>query len=482
MKRFISIVIILCAAFLRLWRLPEFAMFLADQGRDAVIARRIITFEHFPAIGPPSSIGQVYLGPFFYYLIAPFLIPLRFDPVGLAYGVAILSIVGLITAFIMLEKTVNFETAIVFLILATFSFNLISFNRFSWNPNLLPFASFMTMYFLYKTIYSKKNNLWYGLLFGAFFGFSFQLHHLAALMAVPIGLIFLYYLAQQKKKRISHVISIGVSLIGFLIISFPLILFDLKHDFINFRNLNSLFTKQNIVAGGSPLTRLLETNQAFWNIALQISLPAIPLFLLSLVIIGLLIFFIRKNKVHPLIVINALNAFSFIYCFSLLSSGRFPHYFGVAYLSMYAVMGYFASFLLKKPVTIVILSFLIVGFLFVNASQYYFIAGPPSDQIKRAEQIANSITPHMSGKLFNLATYPIEFTSEETYIYFLEAQGYHVADRGVSQVTDQMFVLCDRGPCDILHTGSWNINMFGKAKIDTMWEVEGIKIYRLVHE
>lgn len=456
-------------------------MFLADQGRDAIIAGRIITFEHFPAIGPPSSIGQVYLGPFFYYLIAPFLIPFRFDPVGLAYGVAILSITGLVTAFIVLKKTVSFQAGILFLILATFSYNLVSFNRFSWNPNLLPFASFMTMYFLYKTVSSKKYIRWYGLLFGIFFGISFQLHHLAALMAVPIGLVFLYYLIVHKKNRLLHFVSVGVSFIGFLVISFPLILFDLKHDFINFRNLDSLFTQQNIVAGGSFITRLLETNQAFWNTSLQINLPAIPLFLMSLAIIGVLIYLFKQKKIHPLITINALNAFTFIYCFSFLSSGRFPHYFGVAYLSMYAVMGYLASFLLKKPLTIIILSLLIGGFLISNASQYYFIMGPPSDQIKRAKHIANSIIPHMDNGSFNFATYPIEFTSEETYIYFLEVQGFHVANRGIGEVTNQMFVLCDRGPCDILNTKSWNIDMFGKAKIDTTWKIDGIRIFKLSH-
>ena len=66
--------IILAAAFLRLYRLDEFVTFLGDQGRDAIIIKRILTLEHFPAIGAPSSVGQVYLGPFYYYLMAPFLL------------------------------------------------------------------------------------------------------------------------------------------------------------------------------------------------------------------------------------------------------------------------------------------------------------------------------------------------------------------------------------------------------------------------
>ena len=70
------------AVFLRFYRLEELATFLGDQGRDAIILKRIIAFEHFPAIGAPSSLGQIYLGPFYYYLTAPFLLLFNFNPVG----------------------------------------------------------------------------------------------------------------------------------------------------------------------------------------------------------------------------------------------------------------------------------------------------------------------------------------------------------------------------------------------------------------
>src|SRR3989344_2321104 len=91
--------ILLPVVFLRFFKLAEFAMFLGDQGRDAIIIKRIITLEHFPAIGPPSSLGQIYLGPFYYYLIAPFLFLSRFNPVGPALGVALISIIGIIISY-----------------------------------------------------------------------------------------------------------------------------------------------------------------------------------------------------------------------------------------------------------------------------------------------------------------------------------------------------------------------------------------------
>ena len=67
-----------CGIFLRFYRFSDFATFLGDQGRDAIIIKRMLTFEHLPAIGAPTSVGQVYLGPFYYYFIAPWLLLFKF--------------------------------------------------------------------------------------------------------------------------------------------------------------------------------------------------------------------------------------------------------------------------------------------------------------------------------------------------------------------------------------------------------------------
>ena len=155
-KHKVITLIILCAAFLRMWRLGDFAMFLADQGRDAIIIKRIVMLEHFPLIGPPSSIGQVYLGPFFYYLVAPFLFLFGLNPVGLAFGVSLLSIVGIVIGYFVVQKALNEKIALVFLVLSAFSYQLIWMARFSWNPNLLPVFAFFTLYFLYKALETKR--------------------------------------------------------------------------------------------------------------------------------------------------------------------------------------------------------------------------------------------------------------------------------------------------------------------------------------
>lgn len=477
-NRFVTL-IILCAVFLRMWRLGDFAMFLADQGRDAVIIKRIVMLEHFPLIGPPSSIGQVYLGPFFYYLVSPFLLLFALNPVGLVFGVSLLSLVGIVLGYFVVRKILKESAALVFLILSVFSYHLIWAARFSWNPNLLPVFAFFTLYFLYKALETKKAV--YSILYGAFFAFSFQLHHLAAFLGAPIAITFIYKFITEKKK-IPLLLSPFIAVTSFLLISSPLILFDFKHDFLNAKNLISLFTQQNVVAGGSPLSRLLETNHAFFAAVLQRQYPTQISALLSGVIVALMIFiWIRKGK-SLFVFIHAMNVITFMYLFSLLSSARHPHYYGSIYLSFFVLCAYLFGSIPKKAYTAVLLGFIISLYIAFNAKQYSFLTGPSNNQIVYAERIAESIAPHIDNKPFNFATYPIEFTSEDTFLYFLEKQGLRAANREGKEVTDQMYVLCDREPCRILDSHSWNIEMFGKAKIDTMWEVSGVKIYRLIHE
>src|SRR3989344_7457131 len=67
---FIFIGIILLAAFFRFYRLPEYMTFLGDEGRDALMIRRILVEHDLPLIGPTTSIGNIYLGPLYYYMMA----------------------------------------------------------------------------------------------------------------------------------------------------------------------------------------------------------------------------------------------------------------------------------------------------------------------------------------------------------------------------------------------------------------------------
>lgn len=198
--------LLLAGAFLRFYKLQEFTIFLSDQGRDALIVKDIVTLTHLPLIGAPTSIGQVFLGPAYYYLIAPFLPLFNFNPVGLSYGVAVYSLLGAIACYAVIKREINIAVALLFSVLVLFSSVQLELSRFSWNPNLLPISSFFALYFLFKLFNSPK--VLYGALFGFFLGLSLQFHYLALLMGPAIAVFYGVFYVQNsgslKKNTQGH--------------------------------------------------------------------------------------------------------------------------------------------------------------------------------------------------------------------------------------------------------------------------------------
>lgn len=479
-KNILLILLIITGAFLRLYNLQQYATFLSDQGRDAIVIKRIVTFEHFPAIGAPTSIGQVYLGPFYYYLVSPFLLLFNFQPVGLAFAVALISIIGCLASYFIIKYLIDKKTALFFVFLLSFSSINIELSRYSWNPNLLPLFSFLTLFFFYKTLVEKR--YLYPILFGSFFSFSIQFHYLAVFLVFPIIVIFgVHFLSQSSKT--TQVKRILTAFVAFLLFSSPLIFFDLRHQFLNSKNFIKLFTETKIVDQSSFLSRIMETNQSFINHTFKINLaPTIAFFILVLIIFACIKYLSNKKSNHLFLTLNLLNIIFYIFVFARLNSPRHAHYYGAIFYSLFLIIAY----LLTKLQTNKILKYLFLPiflfvYVFLNAKNYYFMADRNTSQIEYSKKIACSLEKEINNRPFNIATWPVVFT-EDNFLYFLELHGLRPADRKTLDVTNQMFVLCSQEPCQVLNSPSWNINMFGKAKIAKIWKVEDIKIYKLVHE
>jgi len=91
-KNNIIILIILgVASFLRLYRIQDYLTFLGDEGRDVLVAYNIL-HGHLTLLGPTSSVGGFFLGPIYYYFMAPFLLLFNYNPVGPAVMVALFGI------------------------------------------------------------------------------------------------------------------------------------------------------------------------------------------------------------------------------------------------------------------------------------------------------------------------------------------------------------------------------------------------------
>ena len=132
-KNWLLILIILLAAFLRLYRIGDYMEFLGDQGRDVLIIRDFLKNGNLFFIGPQTSVGNMYLGPFFYYLITPSLLLSNFNPIGPAIFIALINIGAVFLSYWVGKKWFNKSTGLIAAFIFAISPVAIKYSTFIWN-------------------------------------------------------------------------------------------------------------------------------------------------------------------------------------------------------------------------------------------------------------------------------------------------------------------------------------------------------------
>lgn len=463
--------VFLLGLLLRFYKLYGFVTFLGDQGRDAIVIKRILTFEHLPAIGAPTSIGQIYLGPFYYYFIAPWLALFNFDPLGLAVGVAVFSSLYVLINYFIVRELLNEKVALISSALIAFSSTLIEFSRFSWNPNLLPLFSLISVYFLIKSL---KNHDWrFYVLAGAFFSFSLQLHYLALFLFPPVVVLFIIQFYEQRKK-LKQILLGGTALIAsFLFFSLPLIFFDLRHNFLNIKNFFNLFKTASPVASNKFMNLLdsfLFLNKYTFHSDLNLIASSIILLLLTTSFVLILK---RKDNLRTIFLFFMLVTLGI----SLYGGPKYPHYFAPVYPFYYIILGYFLSLFLISTLWNILIALFFTIYIFLNSQGYYFLFKKENNQIGVAKDIAQTIRQNLIHQNYRLTSLPQRY-ADTTYRYFLEIWGKKPVEKDSLEKTEELFVVCE-DKCKPIGDPQWDVAYFAPRKIVGTWKTDNVTIYKL---
>jgi len=252
------------ASFTRLWNIAGSLEFLGDQGRDALLVRRVFADLDPVFIGPVTSVGNMYLGPLYYYFMMPFLMLSYPSPVGPAYAVAILSIITTGLIVLLGKKLIGLPASILAAALFAIHGVVIQYSRFSWNPNPAPFAALLMLYWTYM---AWTKNVRYWILVALAFSVLIQLHYITLLAAAGAGVIFLIQLGETYFKKpllknsvqtasnptkeayipdtlsLLKMVPIGIALVLFTLT--PLFLFDIKNGGLNQNAFTNLVIKED---------------------------------------------------------------------------------------------------------------------------------------------------------------------------------------------------------------------------------------------
>jgi hypothetical protein len=229
--------------------------------------------------------------------------------------------------------------------------------------------------------------------------------------------------------------------------------------------------------------RLYEINNVFVQTALHIQIPGYLSLLITAIVLGLSIWKVQQKK-NLFVFINIVTILLYLFGFSRVNSTLIPHYYNAIYLSFYFLIAYVLDFDSKRS-NLFISSFIyliIFSFILFQVTSFTFFWSPGQFQDANPRKVGAYIAQNEGAKKINLTTYPTDFTSRDCYHYFVEMNGGNVVEGSSSEVTDTLYVICDKQPCKVLHSDSWNIQIFGDAKIDTMEKIDNIYVYKLIHK
>ncbi len=500
---YLAIIITLIAAFLRFYRLPSTVMFQGDQGRDALIVSKMFKEKDLVFIGPVTSVGNMYLGPLYYYFMLPFLWLSYPSPLGPVYAVAFFSTVAVVLTYWLGKKMFNPITGLSASLVLALSAIAVRYSRFSWNPNLAPLVSLVMIYLNWKAL--KRPKYWIGV--ALCFSILIQLHYLTLLTAGSAGLLWLFQLVlilrQKKTTDTSKLKSnfkaikpfLKFSLISFLVILLslsPLFLFDLKHNWLNFRAfLELLSSDQNFtyVEAKSILTRLSsivrEMEGRAMHILFEYNLGQQRItnrFLVLLTFSGYLLSWLTAKKER----LNHAYLVVFMYLLvGIIGTATYQHTIFNHYIAyLFPVTALVYGVLLSKAKTNLVAGLIgiifLVAFLNYNFSMYNLEPNNMMKSIKStSEKILHNINDEEKYNLVLLSESKDHYG--QAYRYFL-----HTTNKKPVKIGDfdnlETLVIVDefKQPIQATQSAIYAITVFPSKSIDQKKELEnGPNIYYL---
>lgn len=421
------------STFTHLYRIDQTFVFNNDEGRDALVAYRMIETKLPVLLGPETSVGNMYLGPFYYYLMVIPLALSGLNPVGPAIMVGLLGILTTYLIFVLGKRQFGYKAGLLSGLLYAIIPIMVFGSRSSWNPNVIPFFVALLM-----LIYPIKQRLT-SLLFGALTGIIFQLHYVALVLPALLILRDLYLAWRTRHWRAFLVHATLVSL-GFLISTLPFWIFELRHNFVNMQAFfNYLASKSSGVESGHPpyLSRVLANFKFIISGMLgSVSLAFTPISLLTwitgaLLLIIFLLF--EKGLLSYLLVLSILSV-------SVLKESVHIHYISFLYPVLTLMLGraLTSKWPLKLSALLLILSLIMPGY----TSLKYHLFEVSSTQTVRAKGTADYIVKEAAGRPYNIVNATTSSTT--TILYYLA-----ISDNP-PRIEDQelLFVICEGNLCE----------------------------------
>lgn len=194
------------------------------------IVKDIVVDKHLRLIGQLTTAPGIFIGPLFYYMLIPFFLLTRMDPVGAVIPITIIGILTVASYYYVFSKLFNKEIGLVAAFLYASLLSLVYLDR-----RVVPSTptNIWLIWYFYGIVMLVRGKFSVFPLLGLLTGLIWHIHIALApaLIAIPTALLL-----SGKIPRLKDVL---LFFLGFIPPSIPLILFEARHNFsqtINFFN------------------------------------------------------------------------------------------------------------------------------------------------------------------------------------------------------------------------------------------------------
>ena len=500
---YLLLIVIIVAAISRLYMISSYMTFLGDEGRDVIIVRRLLVDFDPILVGPGTSIGNMYLGPLYYYMMAPALLLANFSPIGPAVMIALLGIFTVWFVWYLVRewfpaksKTIHWG-ALVAAALYAVAPTIIIYSRSSWNPNIMPFFALLGVFSLWKVV--KQDNYKWMITLGISLAGILQSHYLGLILFPVIAFFWLIKFFKVRKFTSERGSLMKQSVFGgiiFLLLMSPLVIFDARHGWRNFDAMKVFFTERQTTVSARPWTAFPKIG----DLSLQVNTSILGAhnetagyvsnLLITVVLLYLVYRFLRDKHFGEFSLEYSILIFWLglaLVGFGVYKQHIYDHYFGFLYPVPPLLIGgvFQRAWESKKKLIKYGFGAIIFYLLFVNL-QNSPLQHPPNRQYERSVVVAEHIIDESDGKPFNFAVIA-ERNYEGAYQYHLERVNadFVIIDpqRADDTITEQLFVICElpQEECDPTHNDKAEVAGFGWTVIEKQWDVFGTTVYKLVH-
>jgi hypothetical protein len=249
---------------LRWYYLPHHLFFGFEQGRDAFITQNITQLKDFVLVGPKTDIDGVFHGAWYYYLMAiPYGLSGGNPLVASAFLVILSSLVPVLMFWFLKDVTKSWWWGGAAGVMTALSYEYITYAR--WLSNVTPAVLIIPAVYYCLWLYRQtKNQRW--------FLTAVTLAALAAQFQIILCILFMFVFGVLWISRWYPRPSLKTSLLSLVMVGVlfsPMILFNLRNEFISFKGSAQYFsTNQSqaapsvigVVTGyGKKIVRLIRT-------------------------------------------------------------------------------------------------------------------------------------------------------------------------------------------------------------------------------